>query len=367
MQKSHPKYKIKKGDTIQIISNLFGVEKDIWVRYHNNMCRLEHIIRKSLPKGLLEIYLLPELERFANSNTNLEAIAVISPSELKQKELTNWAIFLRSNSLNHSYWFRYIFEDDKSTTEIRYKVLVRYLQEETEETDLYLIHRISNVYINDELPGLCMDELAYETGKVFYPMVVEVNKRGEWVSLRNYEQIKNNWFSNIRPYVELRYGGDVGIKYLIKMDEVLNSKEKIEEVFKNDLFYKIYFNTVYENYSLLFEINKILDFIIDGGRPLSFDTHYKLNREVTSNGYKEIIQKGVGVEKLYGQDELIPNESNNYSARILLEMKTNYIREFTAKWNLKNNERNIKLILYPLRQQCDEEFKIKLDKPQKKK
>jgi hypothetical protein len=74
-------------------------------------------------------------------------------SESKSKQLTNWAIYLRLNNLDHAYWFPHITEDEKSVTEVKYKVLVRHLRQETEETNLYLIDRILDVYINDELPN----------------------------------------------------------------------------------------------------------------------------------------------------------------------------------------------------------------------
>lgn len=59
MKTLHPKYKIKEGDTIQTITRLFEVEESVWLRYHNNMCRLNHIIRDHIPSELKEIYLLP--------------------------------------------------------------------------------------------------------------------------------------------------------------------------------------------------------------------------------------------------------------------------------------------------------------------
>lgn len=61
MKKPHPKYKIKPNDTLQSITKLFGVKEGVWKMYHNNMCRLDDIIRDTLPKHLDEIYLLPEL------------------------------------------------------------------------------------------------------------------------------------------------------------------------------------------------------------------------------------------------------------------------------------------------------------------
>lgn len=281
---------------------------------------------------------------------------------ITNKQLKNWNIYPRSQTLNHAYWFRYILEDEKSKTEIHYKILVRYLREGTGETDLYFIHRISDVYINDELPDLCMDELAYETGKVFYPMVIEIDKKNQWVELRNYTQIKDNWINTVRPFVQLRFGGEIGEKYLARMDNVIQSKHSIEEAFKNDLFFRFYFNTFYHSYSQKFEIDRVLEFPVGKDSLSYFKTKCSLNRNLTDRGYKEITQNGISVIKSTSGEEYMPDNQFTYSAKILLETKTNYVKEAMAEWRSDQRQQKTTLILFPLRQQCDEDFNIQIDK-----
>lgn len=378
VKRPHPKYNIKEGDTLQKVTDLFGIEESIWKGYHNNMCRLDDIIRDTLPKHLEEIFLLPELWdkelNLSHISTNNEEVnhdttrkVRVQNTKSGQKQLTNWAIYPRLNKLNHAYWFRYIIEDKKSVTEVKYKVLVRHIRQETEETDLYLINRISDVYINDELPNLCMDELAYETGKVFYTMVVEIDKKAQRVALRNYEQIKNKWINTIRPYVVLRYGGEVGNRYLTQMDKVIGDKNRIEEIFKNDLFIQLYFGTFYHSYSQEFEIDKTVEFST-GSTPSYFNVNCKLNRNFTEKGYKEIIQNGIGLSRCDTITEsFVEDKDTTYSARILLEPITNYPREALVEWNNNLFRKKTRLILYPLRYQHNENLDIQIDKVEKKK
>lgn len=379
MKPRHPKYTIKPEDTLQSITKLFGVEVDIWKRYHNSMCRLDDIIRDELPKHLGDIYLLPELweKEISLNHTsinneeaghNVTRGGGVQSKKSEQKLLTNWAIYPRWNYLNHAYWFRYILEEGASRTEIRYKIHVCNLAQESEDTTLCLINRVSDVYINDELPNLCMDELAYETGKVFYPMVIEITKKSEWVALRNYEQIQNNWINTVRPYVELRFGGEIGEKYLARIDKAIGRKDEVEEIFRNELFIRFYFNTFYHSYSPEFEINRVVYFPLEGDMSGYFGITCKLDRTLNGKGYKRVTQNGISLIKIgdtpdgYTEDGQI-----NYKAEILLNAHTNHVQEASAEWHYAGGQKKIKLVLFPTRRPCEEKVDVRIDKPNKNK
>lgn len=280
----------------------------------------------------------------------------------KPKLLNNWAIYPRPYSLNHPYWFCYGLKNGESSTEIRYKILIRQIPQK-DESYLYLIHRISDIYINDKLPELCLEEIAYETGKVFYPMVIEVDDKLHWTALRNYNQIKNNWYSTIRPYVELRFGGEIGKEYLNKMDKVINQKERIENIFKNELLFKFFFNTFYHGYSHEFQINRVLHFPVGENQSTWFHVGCKLDRSLTEHGYKQITQNGISILKpISGKEDIIEDGLATYSARILLYTKSNYLRQAEAEWNFGADNRKVTLKIYPGRREHNDEIKIKVDK-----
>lgn len=375
MHKPHPKYKIQENDTIQSITERFGIEKDVWLRYHNNSCRLSDIIRKDIPSHLEEIFLLPELWDRAILLNQISSLKEQFQPRIYQKDLeqpillSSWAIYPALRKMNQAYWYRHIIAESSLQTEIRYKILVQFLREQTDETSLLIIDRISDVYINDKLPDLSMEELAYEAGKVFYPLVVEVDKKGNLIGIRNYEQIANRWKKDILPPIQLRYSGKIVNTYLERMGKVIACQSSMEDVLKKDLFFNFYFSTVYRNYSPEFKTEDRILFPIGDYAPITFDTKLELKRELTPKGYKEICHKGIALQKAaMNTDEFIEDQNNTYSANITLETSSNLIKEAVAEWNLDAGSRIIKLILFPLRQKVEKEYKdLIIDKVKKEK
>lgn len=360
----YPMYKVRKNDTIQSVSELFGLDAAIWKKYHNDKCRLSHAIIDVLPENLVEIYLHPDL-------WNKEITLNQKKKETKVfPKLTDWIIYPRSMDLEKAYWFQYIIQEKNTRTGIRYKMLIRFIGEETESTSLYLIHRISNVYINDELPHLCMDELAYEAGKVLYPMIIEINEQAEWTRLRNYTQIKERWIREIRPYIALRYSGETVDNYLKKMNSVINSQSMLENVLKNELFFRFYFGTVYRNYwgdkneNAPTYINEdSIYFPLGNNFPSRFRVISRINRTPTVKGWQEIRQEGAGLSRPSENGET-PLEDTQYiyTARFLLERRTNTINEAIAEWKAEKEQQNVSLILYPSRKPYPGKIDFKIDK-----
>lgn len=371
MNKPHPKYRIKAGDTINSLTLFFGVEATTWISYHNDRCRLEHLIRDKLPKGLTDIYLLPELRAKANvfminRHTNLEIHAI--ESDDLSVPTAHRSIYPHWRLLDHTYGVRMVIEKGQETIEIRYNLHIRYIQEESEDSVLLLIHRASDVYINDELPTLCMDELAYHTGKVFYPFVVEVDKRANWIGIRNYQQIQSRWEKEIVPYVRLRYSGEIVNRYLESMDEVISSKDKLEAILKNELSIKILFKSAYRVYSPQFDDKTILEFAVGDYHLAPYQVSSVLSRTLNAEGFREIRQEGIGLIPSTG-DEMITDESNQYSSYIQLYNQTNHIREVWAQWSFMDGKRKFTLIFFPLRYPygTDSEKDVILDKKIKNK
>lgn len=375
MTTRHPKYILKKGDTLQTLTQLFEIEEIIWKQYHNRMCRLDHIIRDKIPEHIKEIFLSPELWNRTIALNQTSYLKEQSKTEIHKKDIrisplvTGWAIYPNLGKINQAYWYRFIIIESGHQTEIRYKLLVRFVREQTDETSLFIIDRISDVYINDKLPDLCMEELAYETGKVFYPLVVEINKKGKLIGIRNYEEIVRRWQKNILPFIKLRYSGKIADIYLARMNKVIASQSMVENVLKKDMFFNFYFSAVYRSYSSEFKTEDQILFPIGEYAPIVFDTKLELKRELTPKGYKEICQKGVALQKAaMNTDEFTEDVTSTYSASITLEADSNLIKEAIAEWNLDAGRRKVKLILFPLRQQIQKEYKdIVIDKVQKEK
>lgn len=267
----------------------------------------------------------------------------------KPQFLTRWAIFPDLRHLNHAYWFRLILTEDETTTELRYKVLIRFLKKQTQESAIVSIDRVSDVYINDELPDLPVDRLAYESGKVFYPVIMEIDEKMNLLGIRNHEQIVSRW-EKIQPDLRRYFTGDEANRYLNRMDEMIMSAKNLEALFEKELFIRFYFYTAYMNYTHQFEIRTEVAFPIGNYAPVLFDVKNRLLNVLNKDGFKEITQEGIEVRKTFGPD-LEKEGKNTYSAHFVLNAGTNILREAKAEWNFRSPfQKKIQLILFPLRQ-----------------
>ncbi len=101
---------------------------------------------------------------------------------------------------------------------------------------LYRLDRTSPLYINEVTPELLVDKLAYETGKIFYPLVVETKRDGKFLAIQNFDEIRIRW-RKVRLDLETYYEGEYATRYIRLMDEKLMDDNFIQVCFKNDWYY----------------------------------------------------------------------------------------------------------------------------------
>jgi|GEM_PF-4347831 len=259
--------------------------------------------------------------------------------------------------INRAYWYRLSIEDEESKTEIRYKLLIRFIRQQSETSGLVLIDRISDIYINDELPSRSFDQLAYEAGKVFYPLTVEINKENKWLNICNYSQITDKW-KKISEKLRLGFSGEEVDRYIECMDRVIADKEKIKSTLENDLPMQFCFNTIYHPYQELFETENIIDFPVGDYAAVPFLVKHILDKNKDQTGIDEVIQTGYEIRQNDWIFEQMGVEKvdNTYKAKFILDSKTQWIKEAEAEWNFKFPIRKKVLIrLFPLRQQPPED------------
>lgn len=287
MKPRHPKYKIKEGDTIQIITELFGIDKDIWLRYHNNMCRLDDIIRDTLPKQLDEIYLLPELWEKENTlntrhslmrenqeNTSIvlhnKSVLFFAPMNINNKygvvlnlekdKILNKEIgqhtHLRGNpvildnqnfistpqNLDGRYGVTTYCKDNK----IQYEITVTYKGHTPSDEFIFYINR-KQLYINDNEPDLLLYEMANKMSKAFFPMLIGINNQGQVFSIYNYQEIQERSKEIVK---ELRqyYVGEYAEKYINNFQINCTNVNTIIKNIRNEIFLKLFFFPIYGNY-----------------------------------------------------------------------------------------------------------------------
>lgn len=346
MSTRHPKYLLKKEDTLQSITQLFAIEESVWKKYHNNICGLDHIIHNKIPKHVKEIFLLPELwSKEAEVNNIVEKKAKLQTKEIQSSRILDLNIYPQISKLSQNYWFRYILKTNEGQTDIYHKMKIVFSHRESNSNSVYIIDKISDTYINGKLPNLCMEELAHETGKVFYPIIIELGKNFQLDSIRNHEEIKARWKNSILPHVSLRYSGEIVQKYLSKMALVIESKNQLEELFRKDLFIQNLFNVYYGDMSQYKKLSTV-NFPLGKFTTIPFSINSELDEYLTTKGDIRITQEGVKLRKVsLSQANFVEDDSIRYQSSALLDKNTKLLKESVSEWNFSDEEKIIKLII----------------------
>lgn len=262
--------------------------------------------------------------------------------------MENGIILPHLSQLNHAYWYRFIVEEEDSQLELRYKCHLRFIKWKSQSSALLCVERHPDVYINNEFPDLALDQLAYETGRVFYPMIIEIDKQSRWMGIRNKDQIQERWLK-IRTKATQLFTGEEAIRYMERMDDMIASPTALDEVFRDDLFIRFYFNTVYSDHASARETGKQIIFPVGDYAPISFEVH-QVEKESDRPESREIQQRGTAPK---GQ---------TYSADFLLETGSNCIREAVAEWNFVFPfPKKIRVILFKLREQPAKSWDLELE------
>jgi len=262
----------------------------------------------------------------------------------EQQPLLPRMIYPDCRHINHSYWFRLIITENEETTEIRYKTAVRFIEPLTETTALISIERmLDDVYINDRPPDLPVDMLAYETGKIFYPLLVEVSTQMKWLGVRNRKEILQRWEKKL-PNLRRYYTGEEAGSYLNRMTEKMASPASLNRIFEDDLFIRVYFRSLYADETS----PSGLSFPVGDYGAVRYEVRRLINR--MDDGKKEVIQTGVEIQTQTEADSGLENK-NTYASKYVLDAKTNCIREMEAEWRWESSvKKKIRVILFPLYQ-----------------
>lgn len=236
MKPRHPKYTIKQGDTLQSITQLFGVEVDVWTRYHNNMCRLDNVIREMLPKHLTEIYLLPELWE---KEFELNTIEVSEPSEYNENKsiiLHNRnVLFFAPQNINNKYGVVINF----GKNQVHYKIGCKYLGKISDEVFQILLDR-EQVYINNQEPDLKLYELADKMAKAVYPLVLDMNRERNVTVINNYMDIVFRC-EEAQKKLSQYYVGEFAERYIDAFSRQYSNPNNLINHIEQELFFQLFF------------------------------------------------------------------------------------------------------------------------------
>lgn len=166
---------------------------------------------------------------------------------------------------------------------------------EVVDDGLIVIIERNNLKINNQIPNLAFDELAYRCGNVIYPLKVKVNYDLIPIKLLNHQAIIKRWVqtkkeiendhNNLNNEVE---------KYLAEMQKSLVKKESILQTVKTDLFLSALFVPLHTDYSPLYSTSEVKCKIpmVPFSESIIFKTKQKVDKYYTTYNTITIRQSG---------------------------------------------------------------------------
>ncbi|QNK63440.1 hypothetical protein H7F33_02710 [Pedobacter sp. PAMC26386] len=250
---------------------------------------------------------------------------------------------------SRKYGFAVSFLDGTEKNRLKYEVEVSYLRTIPEEARIFKIDRLSTVYIDDTEPDLLVDQLAYETGKVFYPLIAEIDFDGKFIGIGNIEEIQERWIK-LREEISEYFVGEEVERYLELMDEAIADEELLHESIENDFFIHTYFSNIYKSYTSSLVVEEDMSFPIAGkGEPVNFKVTTEAAGILNSFDTIELNCTGVTRDERSAQDieqeqcfpihklnePSVDSVKGSYEALYILHKDTKAIESVVAKWKLE--------------------------------
>jgi len=260
---------------------------------------------------------------------------------------------------------------------VKYNLKITYVKTIINECRIFNIERISPVYVNDIEPDLIADQLAYECGKVFYPLMLEIDFDGEFIGVHNYPEIIARWRKQ-KGIIQDYFTGEFTEKYLKLMEEAISTSELVTEIFRNELFYRVFFASVYKSYTSTFKLEETSLFPIAGNAaPVKFHTVQEIDPILNEAGKIQLIHQGHMTDDRSSRDLLeeqdfalsrfqYPDElpaSGSYTALYRFDAETRSIFSIVAEWILETEpvQKN-QVKVFELMKETEPVKEVKIDK-----
>jgi hypothetical protein len=245
MKPRHPKYKIKQGDTLQSITQIFGVEQDVWTRYHNNMCRLDHVIRDVLPRHLEEIYLLPELWEKESSLNKIQFLSGINDIEYKKVKFgIDNSIYIRQIPTIRTYRLKIIYPQKNSRIDC--EVITKGLK--IIPQNVMMSFDKKKIFINGLEPDMVIDEVAVKASEGIYPICLSINYINKTQKVLNLIEIQESW-KRTKELIKKEYTGRIIDSYLNRTEDNLTEEKVTCKLIDNDIFFGLFTHSIYGSYT----------------------------------------------------------------------------------------------------------------------
>ncbi len=226
-----------------------------------------------------------------------------------------------------NYGVMYTMYTNDVVNTIKYEMSVECLAEEVDNHFLFQLDKTSKTFINDEEVNEIADELADKTARTIFPLVLLVNKKGEWKEVYNADEIKNRWQKNKVKILE-EYQGEFVEQYLAIAGVKLETKEQLEKTLQKDFFINTYFRPIFSFSAHKPQSQIKYNFpLLPSAENVAYMLEQKQYSEMDSLGFIRIEQNG----ELNNQKEHDPSQQqaskrdSYYKSSYYLDAKEHHI------------------------------------------
>ncbi len=252
-----------------------------------------------------------------DKNNKLLSVSVLST--------LNWRIGLRLN-----YGVILYFGKENNQTELKYTCSLTRLENDREGNFVFALDRTSEVYINEILPDLIADKLAFEAGKVFYPLHLTVDPFGELRGVANGHAIQQRW-AEVKNELRSYFQGDFFEDYLQKMERLIDEEHQIfSALSRTDWFVNVFFQPFYQ-----LRPNEVMArtqfFPNLPMRSMQYDLIEKIIPELNHFGAIELVQQG----SLKQEEDFGIDCSGNSEVSYIFHPQTRALLGVNGTWDAK--------------------------------
>lgn len=240
---SFRKYKVQRGETIEVIATKIGIPVVEARAFHNKYCELSDLVEFGLPIRRTEYILLPPLA----SETHIQ----LSDNNTPKKVIlgnNNSLRLIAANGLKQEHGTIIRFkENNRLLNKVHFTSQITFLEI---NNDFSIVeYHVNQVYVNDKEPEMVVEQLADATSKALYPIVLSLNKNGQIHEILNIEAIQKRW-EFLKPSILQYYNGGTVITQLItSFERSIQSAPLLKRNLEEHPFYSIYFASIYQDYS----------------------------------------------------------------------------------------------------------------------
>ncbi|MGY0037454.1 hypothetical protein [Pedobacter sp. NJ-S-72] len=246
------------------------------------------------------------------------------------------------------YGLREVFGSDGLETVLKYEISITYKKTIAQNLRIFEVEKVSPVYINDSLPETVAEQLALQTGSVFYPLQLHVDFAGSYVSIANTEAIQQRW-KTVKEICLDYFTGEETENYLAQMEIVINDPDRIDNAIRKDLVVRTFFAGIYKSYQQELESKDDLHFpLVGDSLPLVFSVKQTVSPLYNDSDQLEIRHEGVSVDErsiadlireddfatMRFENDTIPKVEASYKARYALNAVTKSIEALEVSWEM---------------------------------